>query len=240
MPTLHHMTLALAALLALTLAARPAAAKDGSDDGAAPEHASRTYFGIGTGLTALPYDSEVSLQAGIRVSNHFSFETNLRTEALSLIWAGTWWNVQLGVRFVPTGIDKLVRPTFAMNYGGGGLTNKYTTVGNPIYEEEDGVRVPYPTKVTWSRHASYSRLDLEGGVRWQRPGHAANVSVVLGVYTIPGQRETDEWLAREKQGLDQELLETTFQGVDGAGYSHWFDKGYSTVMIRVILGMDLI
>lgn len=199
---------------------------------------SRFYAALNTGLTSVPYDSEFGLLAGIRLSRFTSFEVVARTEALSLLWNGSWYNLGVGLRLTPGPVTNQLRPTFGLSYAGGALSNNYTTEGSPITEVRNGVTTTYPTKVTWKRHVGYGRMDLDGGIRWQREDTRAFICALLGLYTIPKSSASDTWSSREKLGVDAQLIDTTLRDLEGAGFSHWFEEGYTTAYIRIVLGMD--
>lgn len=239
LPLIRAATLALALTPAAAWAEEPEADGVATVDPADEVDVTHLYAGLVIGLTSLPYDSELGLTTGLFLTPHLSVEGAIRTEALSAFWAGTWWSVGLGARLTPTSPSKVVRPTFGLMYGGGGLTNTYTTSGNTIYENEGGERVGYPTKVTWKKHVSYSRLDLDAGIRWRKKGSLAYIQVTAGLYNIPGSKASEDWESRNKLGVDQQLIDTTFRGIDGAGFSHWFEQGYTTPYLRLVLGMDL-
>ena len=196
------------------------------------------YVAFNTGLTSIPYDSEFGLLGGFRLSRVTSLEVMIRTEALSLLWDGSWYNAGIGVRVTPGPADKQLRPTFGLSYAGGALSNNFTTEGGTITEMQGGEQVSYPSKVTWKRNVGFGRLDLDGGIRWQRTDTRAFVCALVGLYNIPKSRATDTWVARSKLGVDAELLDTTLRDLEGAGFSHWLEKGYTTAYLRIMLGMD--
>ncbi len=230
-------------LTAVCLSSVAHAADDASTEAAAvavEPDTTRLYAALTLGLTSVPYDSEFGVMAGGRMSKHFGIEGMLRTEALSAFWAGTWWNAALGARLTPTSPAHTIRPTFGLSYGAGGLTNKLTTAGSPENTTVAGIPTTVPTKVSWTRHVTYGRVDLDAGVRWQRPGTRAYIQAVLGVYNVPASKATDEFISRDTLDAGEQFLDNAFDGVEGAGYSHWFEPGYSTVYIKLMMGLDLL
>lgn len=206
-----------------TPATDPGAPESSPEDQGRP---TRLSAGLTTVLTSLPYDTEFGVVLLGGISHHLGLDLAVKSEALSVFWAGSWWNASLGTRLWTGKPEAQLRGTFSLHYGGGALLNKFT-------------RINGPSEVTLERSVNFGRLDLDGGIRWQRHDTRAFVMVTAGVYTITRSSSTEEFLSRKERGAEDELLDAAFHGVDGAGYSHWFEQGYTSPYLRITLGMDL-